>query len=136
MKTYNPQGDPIALRHLHNELGLAGRIRHPNIIGPGTVTKLDGDRVEIEMDHADGGSLASYVKRAKYASRDASALPEAEAAALFVGIVDAPLLFGGGDSGINMPLQRVSLNFGGGYGGGCFGNNAAKHQLKQIAVLL
>jgi len=89
VKTYDPKGDPIALQHLQNELALAGRIRHPNIIGPGGAVKLGGERVELTMDYADGGSLADYVKRAKYASRDASALPEAEAAALFVGLVDA-----------------------------------------------
>lgn len=89
VKTYDPQGDPIALQHLRNELALAGRIRHPNILGPGKVTELGGGKVEIAMDYASGGSVADYVKRAKYASRDGSALPEAEAAALFIGLVDA-----------------------------------------------
>lgn len=88
-KMYDPQGDPQALQHLKNELALAGRMRHPNIIGPETVKKLGGDRVELCMDYAAGGSLADYVKRAKYASRDGSALPAEEAGALFIGVVDA-----------------------------------------------
>jgi len=95
IKTYNPQGDPIAQQHLRNEVALAGRMRHPNIIGPGTVAKLGGERVQITMDYADGGSLSDYIKRAKYGKRDVGALPdllpEGEAAALFVGIVDAVL---------------------------------------------
>ena len=95
IKTYNPQGDPIAQQHLQNEIALAGRIRHPNIIGPGTVTKLGGERVQITMDYADSGSLSDYIKRAKYGKRDVGALPdllpEIEGAALFIGIVDAVL---------------------------------------------
>ena len=88
VKMYDPQGDETALRHLKNELALAGRIRHPNIIGPGAVQRLGGDRVEIRMDYASGGSLADYVKRAKYASRDGGPLGDEEAGALFVGLVD------------------------------------------------
>ena len=64
-KTYDPQGDEVALQHLKNELALAGRMRHPNIIGPDTIQKLPGNRVELSMDYAAGGSLADYVKRAK-----------------------------------------------------------------------
>jgi serine/threonine protein kinase len=90
VKTYpGASEDPITQRHLQNELALAGRIRHPNIIGPGRVARPSSDRVEIEMEYAPGGSLGDYVKRAKYASSTGSALPESEACALFQGVVDA-----------------------------------------------
>ena len=91
VKTYEPNGDTMALRHLENELSLAGRIRHPNILGPDEVRRLGGDSVEIEMDYAAGGSLSDYLKRAKYSSRGGAALPETEAAALACGLVEALL---------------------------------------------
>ena len=90
IKTYDPSlssGDPAAATHMQNELALAGRLRHPNIIGPGAVRRLGGGCIEIEMAYATGGSLAEYLKRAKYASR--TPLPEAECAALCRGLVDA-----------------------------------------------
>lgn len=88
VKTYSPTNAQVA-QHLQNELALAGRLRHPNIIGPDTVSKLDDGRVEIRMEYAAGGSLADYLKRAKYSSRDGRALPGEEAGALFIGLVDA-----------------------------------------------
>lgn len=87
LKTYDPRGDPAALRHMQNEVALAGRLRHPNIIAPGAVRRGSDGRVELEMEYAGGGSLSDYVKRAKYSSREP--LPEREASALVYGLVEA-----------------------------------------------
>lgn len=89
VKTYDPRGNDAAARaHLQNEMALTGRLRHPNIIAPQRLSKLGDGRVEFEMEFASGGSLADYLKRAKYAAR-AKTLPEPEAAALLLGLVEA-----------------------------------------------
>ena len=111
IKRYEPRGDAIALQHLNNELALAGRIRHPNIIGPGAVRKLGGDCVEIQMEFASGGHLGEYVKRAKYSSRDGSAMSDVEAGALFVGLVDAvAYLHANGISHGDLKLSNAMLD--------------------------
>ena len=59
VKTLDPKADEIALRHQANEVALAGRLRHPNIIGPGSVVRAAGGRTEIRMEYAGGGSLGA-----------------------------------------------------------------------------
>ena len=111
IKTYEPRGDAIALQHLNNELALAGRMRHPNIIGPGAVRRRAGDSVEIQMEYAADGSLADYVKKAKYASRDGSPLAESEACALFAGLVDGvAYLHGNGITHGDLKLSNAMLD--------------------------
>ena len=88
-KMYDPTASPSTKQHLDNELALAGRLRHPNIIAPRRAVRLDDGRVELEMEYASGGSLGDYVKRAKYAAGGHRGLAEREAAALLFGLVDA-----------------------------------------------
>ena len=88
-KTYDPHNNPGVKGHMDNEVALAGRLRHPNIIAPRCAVRLDDGRVELEMEYAGGGSLSDYVKRAKYAAGGHLGMPEQEAAALLLGLVDA-----------------------------------------------
>ena len=88
VKTYDPIRSPSCRQHLENEVALAGRLRHPNILAPLSIERLADGRVALTMDYASGGSLADYVKRAKYAARG-PLMVEREAAALLFGVVEA-----------------------------------------------
>ena len=76
--------NPLALQHMRSELALAGKLVHPNIIAPRSVCRR-GNRVDVEMEYASGGSLADLVKRAKY---NAVALREGDARRLFKQLVE------------------------------------------------
>ena len=74
------------------EAALAGlRLQHANILAPEAVRRSAcGDRAEVWMALAEGGSLGDLIKRAKYGGGALSdtKLGEAAARALFLGVAD------------------------------------------------
>ena len=85
-----PDGKPVALKtyegirdhpgkaeHARNEVALAGRLRHPNLIAPRAVRREGPDCVVLEMEYAAGGSLSELVKRVKYVGDARLGEPEA-----------------------------------------------------------
>ena len=69
--------------HLANELRLAGKLRHENIIAPSQV-RIGALKTELIMDYAPNGSLESYAKRF-----GANGPPESEARRLFAALLRA-----------------------------------------------
>lgn len=78
--------NPAAVQHMRNELAIAGKLQHPNIIAPRSVVRR-GDRVDVEMEYAPGGTLADVIKKAKYSK--AGRLEESEARKVFSQLVEA-----------------------------------------------
>lgn len=93
VKTYEGLRDnPAAAEQVEAEAALAGlRLQHANIFAPEAVRHAaGGDRAEVWMALAEGGSLGDLVKRAKYGGGQVSdtKLGEAVARALFLGVAD------------------------------------------------
>ena len=69
VKTYEGLRDnPAAVEQVEAEAALAGlRLQHANILAPEAVRRSAcGDRAEVWMALAEGGSLGDLIKRAKY----------------------------------------------------------------------
>ena len=93
VKTYEGLRDnPAAVEQVEAEAALAGlRLQHANILAPEAVRRSAcGDRAEVWMALAEGGSLGDLIKRAKYGGGALcdTKLGEAAARALFVGVAD------------------------------------------------
>ena len=93
VKTYEGLRDnPAAAEQVEAEAALAGlRLQHANIFAPEAVRRAaGGDRAEVWMALAEGGSLGDLIKRAKYGGGAVSdtRLGEAAARALFLGVAD------------------------------------------------
>ena len=93
VKTYEGLRDnPAAAEQVEAEAALAGlRLQHANIFAPEAVRHAaGGDRAEVWMALAEGGSLGDLIKRAKYGGGAISdtKLGEAAARALFLGVAD------------------------------------------------